>query len=211
MDNLKMQTFGQRLLQSRIEAGLSQSEVQAKIGIKQGSLSALENDEVVKSTYTIDLAHLYGVDVFWLASGRGKKNVSSSSAKMGKVPVISWVKAGEFCNAELVLDWQTAEEWRYCPVKHSEQTFVLVLDGISMSPEYPDKSEIFVDPSVMPLHNDDVVACVDNGSATFKRLQITSEGKYLLALNPDWKPKIIQFTENTIVCGVVIYSGIKRR
>lgn len=182
-----------------------------------------------------------GVSYEWLKTGRGNikdvdlskssskvsENLSSynadnaneqilfSRATEGKnqneCPVISWVQAGGMCSPDYGLSFNDAEEWRYCPVKHSDKTFVLTIAGTSMQPEYMEGSEIFVDPTIEPLHNDDVVVCDEEGRATFKRLKISPEGKYLEALNPDFPQRIIAVPKGTIICGVVIYSGRKTR
>lgn len=138
-------------------------------------------------------------------------NLFKDSSFIGKCPVISWVQAGKLCELDQVLDYQTAEEFRYCPVKHSDKTYVLIVSGDSMWPEYPDQSEIFVDPTIEPMNNDDVVVSTPDNKATFKRLQITNEGKHLLALNPSWPNRIIEVSEGTMICGVVIYAGRKTR
>jgi SOS-response transcriptional repressor LexA len=48
------------------------------------------------------------------------------------------------------------------------------------------------------------------GNVTFKRLQITPEGTYLLALDPDWPERMIKVPPNTHICGVVIGSWMRR-
>lgn len=68
-----MSTLGQRLKECRKESGLSQKEVCKRVGIKQGSLSELENGLYLTSTFTPRLAALYGVESIWLADGAGTK------------------------------------------------------------------------------------------------------------------------------------------
>lgn len=71
--NIDMTTFGTRLRACRKGKSLTQKEVCMRVGIKQGTLSELENDKYPTSTYTPHLASLYGVEALWLAEGRGKK------------------------------------------------------------------------------------------------------------------------------------------
>ena len=82
---------------------------------------------------------------------------------------------------------------------------------ISMFPEYREEEYILVDPSVEPRHNDDVVARTPEGTYTFKRLQITPDGTYLLALNVNHPERKIKIPNDSLICGVVTGSWLKRR
>ena len=55
--NSPMETFGERLKNSRKEAKLSQVAVASRIGVSQGLISDLENDVYDASVHTIALAH----------------------------------------------------------------------------------------------------------------------------------------------------------
>lgn len=133
------------------------------------------------------------------------------SNKLRKVPVISWVKAGKWCESPNSYVFEDADEWIDCHFPFSEDSFCLKVIGDSMSPDYREGEYILVDPTIEPLHNDDVIAQTQDNSYTFKRLQITPEGNYLLALNPDHPQRKIKIPENSSICGVVTGSWIKRR
>lgn len=138
-------------------------------------------------------------------------NVKASEVSIKRCPVISWVKAGEFCDIGHIQSFEDADEWLICGSPHSDKTYALLVVGDSMSPEYQEGWHIFVDPEVQARHNDDVIVRDNQGNATFKRLQITPEGKFLLALNPEYPNRIIKVPEDSTICGVIIYSGKKRR
>lgn len=144
-----------------------------------------------------------------------KSNIRRFTGKLGEVPKISWVRAGALCDVDDPFEPGDAKDWLICPVKHGPRTFALQVDGDSMDAgdrdSYPDGYDIFVDPDVEPRHGDDVVVRTPNGAATFKRLQINADEKFLLALNPQWPDRIIKVPEGTVICGVVIYSGKPRR
>jgi SOS-response transcriptional repressor LexA len=143
-----------------------------------------------------------------------ESNIKNRNRRLGEVPKISWVKAGDLCDVIDFLEPGDAKNWLICPVKHGPRTFVLQVDGPSMDSGdregYPDGYDIFVDPDVEPGNGHDVVVRTPDGRATFKRLQINNEGKFLLALNPDWPNRITPVPEGTVICGVVIYSGRPR-
>jgi transcriptional regulator with XRE-family HTH domain len=71
MENQDSTSFGTRLKWARKKAKLTQIAAAKKIGMSQGTLAELEN-EGKGSSYTAALAALYGVDSYWLATGKGE-------------------------------------------------------------------------------------------------------------------------------------------
>lgn len=210
-------SFADRLRIARKASGLTQQEVAGKVGIKQSTLSGLEKGASLSSTFTPKLAHVYGVNARWLATGEGAPvageapNVSPGPDIQGSVPLISWVRAGELCESPEGLNPADASDWFDCPVKHGPRTFCLRVDGDSMddgtSDGYREGEIIFVDPDADPMPGRDVVVRSPENKTTFKRLKEDSEGRYLLALNGK---KIVRVPEGTHYCGVVIFSGVRR-
>ncbi|MGJ8669212.1 MAG: LexA family protein [Oceanococcus sp.] len=137
----------------------------------------------------------------------------------GLCPMLSWVAAGSWHGMETPSgSGDDAEEWLPCPVRHSSDTFALLVRGESMyNPlgriSFNDGDLIFVDPQRHPENK----ACVvvrreQDQSATFK--QLIQEGeppqakRYLKPLNPNWPEPIMEFQENDTLCGVVIFKGM---
>lgn len=138
-------------------------------------------------------------------------NVAPGPDIRGKVPLISWVRAGELCESPDLFQPGDADEWLYCPVPHSPSTFCLRVLGDSQddgTPDgYRDGEIIFVDPDVTPIPGHDVVVRTPDAKMTFKRLKQDTDGLYLLGLNGK---KIVRVPEGTVFCGVVIFSGVRR-
>lgn len=127
----------------------------------------------------------------------------------GRVPLISWKQAGEMD----VLDLRqpgVAEAWLNTPFKHSAEAFCLRVTGISMMPEYRDGEIILIEPALKPRHDDDIVVQLDE-TAMFRRLHITHEGVFLVALNPDMPDRIMRMPPAAKTLGVVIGSWKRRR
>lgn len=131
----------------------------------------------------------------------------------GKVPLISWVRAGNWDEAIDSFNADDAEDWLLCPPNcRAENTFALTVKGPSMDDGtargYRDGEQIFVDTSkTSPEHNADVIVRNGEGHVTFKRL-INADGKwYLKPLNPQWPEPIIHFSENCHLIGRVMFSG----
>ncbi|EKS9799004.1 helix-turn-helix transcriptional regulator [Burkholderia cepacia] len=74
--------FGERLLAARRRKGLSQKQVEARVGISQSNLGALET-KGTGSAFTVALALLYGVRPEWLAMGKGPME--------GAAPIPDWL------------------------------------------------------------------------------------------------------------------------
>lgn len=139
-----------------------------------------------------------------------EENVSPGPDVRGQLPLISWVKAGEFCDVIDNFQPGDAEAWYPCPVSHSPNAYILRVNGDSMSPEYRDGELIFIDQRGNYEHGDDVIVRSPEHKATFKRLQITHEGTFLLAINPAWPDRIIKIPDDSQICGKVIFQGRPR-
>ncbi|NMV36945.1 helix-turn-helix domain-containing protein [Ralstonia insidiosa] len=70
-DMEKLETLGARLRWARNNAKMSQTAAAKAVGLKQPTLSDLENDNTKETASLIELADLYGVSARWLKSGRG--------------------------------------------------------------------------------------------------------------------------------------------
>lgn len=110
-------------------------------------------------------------------------NIEQAPALRGKVPVISFVQAGEF--VEVVDNFQPgeAEEWTdaTCPV--NRYTFALRVVGDSMEPDFPAGTILIIEPELSPEPNDFVIAKNGDGEATFKQLTKDGGDWYLKPLN----------------------------
>ncbi|WP_051378320.1 LexA family protein [Derxia gummosa] len=164
--------------------------------------------------------HNYRLD--WLIEGAGPKRPDDGMAiddepalkpvsTIRSVPLISWVAAGPLCEVSDPHPVGGADDWLPCPVPCSEGTYALEVVGDSMEPEYREGEIVFVDPQLAPRHGDDVIVRTPEGRATFKRYQDTPEGRFLLVLNESYPQRRIVVPEGTMFCGVVIFSGRRRR
>lgn len=216
-----MKTYGERVKERREELGMTQTQLSKAIGGKHGSTVGNIELRDGESRYTFELSEALGVTVEWLRYGKEPKllpghvatfdeNVSPGPDSRGQLPLISWVKAGEFCDVIDNFVPGDAEAWYPCPVSHGPNAYILRVNGESMSPEYRDGELIFIDQRCNYEHGDDVIVRSPDHKATFKRLQITHEGTFLLAINPAWPDRIIKIPENSQICGKVIFQGRPR-
>ncbi len=128
---------------------------------------------------------------------------------VGKLPLISWVQAGDW--SEIVDNFQPgdAEDWIACPFPSGRHGFVLRVVGDSMfNPtgdiSFRDGDFISVNPERDALHRSLIIARRNREKATFKQLLLDeSEGPMLHALNPNWPTRYIPFDKTTEIVGVV--------
>jgi SOS-response transcriptional repressor LexA len=210
---------------------LKQVDLAKACGIKPPSVSDWLNGRSVniEGRNLLAAARFLNVRPEWLQTGRGpmrpepltpenwlkdiefENNVGPGPKLRKPIPLISWVKAGDLCEAEDPYQPGDADEWLDCPFDHSPSAFCLRVVGDSMMPEYREGEVILVDPALCANHGDDVIVRTPEGKATFKRLHDTPDGKYLIAINPAHPDRIIKVPEGTHICGVVTGSWMQRR
>lgn len=139
-----------------------------------------------------------------------ESNIREVTRSFGKVPLISWVQAGAWCEANAEL--HDGETWLSCPVTISENGYALKVLGDSMTNPGPGRSYpagciIFVDPEAETKPGDRVIARVPRtNEATFKILASDAGRQFLRPINPQYP--IIDITEETHICGKVVGSFI---
>jgi SOS-response transcriptional repressor LexA len=146
-----------------------------------------------------------------LSRDDGVSNVLVLPSQFGKVPVISWVQAGAWCEAANFEPYDV-DNWISCPVPISKSGFALKVRGDSMTNpgpgrSYPGGCIIFIDPEVEANTGDRVIARVPRtNEVTFKVLVEDAGRQFLRPINPQYP--IIDITEETHICGKVVGAFI---
>ncbi len=202
----------QRIKDRRKDLKLTQLQVANFIGVSKASISQWEKgDTSPRGENLYALAKILKCAPEWLLNGKSKPNSEPSNVEAGPelqglYPVISWVQAGDW-SAIHEIHRHDAEHYP-CPVKCSDQTFLLKVRGQSMSPTFNEGELIFVDPEVQPVNGKYVIARLDDDNeATFKQLIVEGGHKYLKAANPAWPTPIQPINGNCTIVGVVIFAG----
>ena len=90
-------------------------------------------------------------------------------------------------------------------IRNKLATYIVRVEGDSMSGEIHPEDRLIVDRSIEPRHKDVVVACVD-GEMLVKRL-IIEDGKYLLvAENPQYPAIELNGDRELVIWGVATHS-----
>lgn len=130
-----------------------------------------------------------------------------------RIPVISWVQAGALTSTEIIIKDAEVEEWLPPNEDSGRNGYGLRVVGNSMSPKFFPGDRIYINPDIQTfdLQTDDlvIVSCFGESEATFKKLIIEGNNKYLQPLNPDWPDQIIKLTEDCKLVGRVV--GLYRK
>lgn len=125
-----------------------------------------------------------------------------------KIPVISYVQAGNWCTLVDNFAPGDADEWVETSGKYSATTYALRVNGSSMQPTINDGAVIIVDPQAEWGHNK-IVVVRQNGDddVTVKRL-IKDGGTWFLKPDNDRFP-IMTMRDDAHICGVVVEMIVK--
>lgn len=222
-------TISMKIRELRKDRKLTQQQVADAIGISRVAVSKWESGETkdLKRDSLIGLSVLFNVTLNELldaetTSGAAKNitqgitiprhssvqdiNVEPGPNISGKVPLISWVQAGAFCQAPDLFAPGDAEEWLLSVQKLGPHAYALRVNGDSMTApygrSYPDGCIIFVDPDCPITNGCRVIAKLpDTNEATFKCYVEDAGKKFLKPLNPQYPT--IEITDTMLLCGVV--------
>lgn len=132
-------------------------------------------------------------------------------ARVGsKIPIISWVSAGHWQEANDPFAPGSADQWIDPAMNVGPNAFALTVRGDSMAPDFPEGCTIIVDPAVKAKSGDYIIARVDEwDEVTFKRYVIEAGLPYLKPINPSYQTRAAP--PGTRIVGVVVRMFLERR
>ena len=184
---------------------LNQTELSNRSGVSQPAINRILNERSKsKNPRKETLQKIAGVLGVTPEQLTGQEPIPTRMMAYGAVPVMGWE---DLTNGAI----GQHGVWMACPVDHSDLTFALPVLGETMIGDngYREGEIIFIDPGVAPAHGKDVVL-ITGGTALFRRLVVTQEGRFLKTLNPGWPCPIIPLPADAIICGTVVFSGCAR-
>lgn len=193
----------------------TQTALARKARVSQSTVGRLQRGLVNSQSDTLErVCNALGISVAELLSEESASGLATHAdidaptpaAKAGLVPLISWVKAGNFAESIDIYQPGYAERWVKKPPKPcGPRTFALQVEGISMEPRYQEGVIIYVDPELDATNGKDVVVRLENrNEVTFKRLVTEGRHKCLKPLNRDWPEQLIEILDDAKIVGVVI-------
>ncbi len=217
-----MTTLGQRLEQARERAGLKQKEVAEHFGITSQAISQWEAGRTRPDGQRLAaLSRLFRLRLDWLLEGLGPMSdeaEGSPQARGTPVPVIDRVQAGGWSEVGDPYAVGGGEEFLTTDLQVSPYTFALVLEGLSMTPEFRPGDKVIIDPATRPRPGEYVVAKREKDQeATFKKYRLRGQDAQgrdiieLVPLNPDWPTLVIDADNPGYIIGTMVEHRRYRR
>lgn len=199
--------LGTRIKKRRNELGLTQSQLAEAISTSQQTVQSIEAGLVENPRKLNEIAEALKTTPEFLRFGIGEMDNATVVASAGNyLPLISLVQAGVWTEIQELPPLDV--ELYPCPIKCSQHSFIVKVEGESMLPRFEEGDLIYVDPEVQVENGSYVVARLDDeNQATFKQLIIDGNKKYLKALNPDWPNKFVEINGNCTIVGKVVFTG----
>jgi SOS-response transcriptional repressor LexA len=174
-----MNDLAQKVAKAREARGWSQAElarrisarrrVRGKGAVRQQSVNQLEQGGVDAPRYLLELAEALEVDVAWLSGhdARHPPPAAKPPAGIVRVPLVSWVEAGDLADAIEPYAPGDAAEW--VPVVHAHDNLIaLRVKGQSMDRIAPEGTIVIVDLDDRALVDGRHYVFRHDGRATFK-------------------------------------------
>lgn len=215
-NTLAMKKTWRDLAKARMkDIGMTQDSLAEALGKTQGGIGHWLNgrrdpsiEEIASVMKVIGLKELV-LNSDGTVNDTEQTNVSNPRPYINakKFPLISWVSAGQWCEAVEPYMLSEIDKWPETTADAHEQSFWLEVKGDSMtSPSglsIPEGMIILVDPAIEASSGRLVVAKLETeNEATFKKYVVDAGNKYLKPLNPSYS--MTPINGNCRIVGVVI-------
>ena len=216
---MSYQTLGDRIKSRRKELKLTQKELATALkGVSHVAVSQWESNTTKPNSENIlDLSTVLQCDISWLLRGTGESNVVPASVGMTKIPLISYVQAGQWTGIEDFRETCGDYDYILTDLEVSSYAFALEIKGDSMTPDFVEGDIVVIDPTEPPRAGEFVAAINGDYEATFKKYRPLGEvdnfGREhfeLIALNPDY-PKLSTLKQEIRIIGTMVEHRIYRR
>lgn len=201
-----METVGQRIKALRRVTGTSQKELGKFCGVSDVAVGYWEKDINTPGGEALSkLAKFFNTSIDYILYGAEFEGKLVTN--MRRVPVISWVQAGQFTECRAAEVFSEVDKWVDTSLKIGDNSFALEVKGDSMTnpnglPTIPEGATVIVDPDAEPRNGKIVIARLDGtNEATVKKLVIDGPQKFLVPLNPRYPN--IPINGNCLIIGVV--------
>lgn len=186
--------FGERLKELRERAGLSQDALASELNKSKSLISMYESGKRIPPYETQELiADFFNVGLDYLM-GRENVYLTLNTSKPQRIPVLGSVPAGIPLEAiEDIVDYEDIPE----SMSRNGEFFGLRVNGESMVPVFNDGDTVIIQKQDSADTGDYVVAMINGGEATLKKLKRFDDGIILIPNNPEFFP--VTYTNDQIL------------
>ena len=196
-------------------------ELARAVGVKPPSVSdwLSGKSKTMEGPNLIRAAKFLKVNSTWLGTGVGKatdeesksdfSNVTFTDAPFRKIPILDFVQAGLFGNVAYDGINPKGETYTTYQGSKPEEVFSLIIEGMSMAPDFLPGDQIVVDASLSPQPGSFVIAQNGQVETTFKKYRVIGYDEYgreefeLVPLNPDF-PTMSSREHQISIIGVMV-------
>lgn len=208
-------TLGQRIIEARKARNLSRRQLSELSGVGYPTLAGIENDAQKTSTQLPDLAQALQVNIGWLHTGKGERDLLSDPDQWAEIT--RWkqpLAAGDGSQPEDYAETGGLKFKRSSLQRkglHPDKLAVLHASGDSMSPRIQDGDALLLDLSdTLPL-DDHIYALQYDGQLYVKRLRRFGQQWFLVSDNPHdpkWRdPQPVDTRHDFQIIGRVRWIG----
>ncbi|MCO8162009.1 XRE family transcriptional regulator [Pseudomonas sp. 21LCFQ010] len=214
--------FKDRLKAARQHANLTQGQLAERIGITQTSISDLERGKSKGTAFNARIAEVCRVSALWLESGSGEMHPDTGMANVvpmqqphreaREYPLVTWVDAGVGRDSFGCYPAGISDEWLSSTENAGPGGFWLTVRGKSMTsdtpPSFPEGTPILIRPEGFDLISGKFYIAVNRvtGEKTFKKYELDAGVGYLVPLNPDYHPVVLD--DDWVITGRAIDAKI---
>lgn len=209
--------MNERIRARRKELKLTQAVLAKLVGVNRVTVTGWESGDYEPGGSNLQaLAAALKTNPQWIIHGIRDPVSEAPTYKpterfgVKRIPVLSWVQAGEWTESGAPVTENDVSEWIYTTANLCDEGFALKVRGDSMTnpngaPSIPEGSIVVVDPdygSIYEVNGKIVVAQVmGSAEATLKKFVIDGPIKYLVPLNPNYR--VMEVNGNCKIVGVV--------
>lgn len=176
-----MKKLGEFFKEKRKKGGHSLRTLEKLAGVTHPHIRNIE-EGIRKPTFEVVLKLLAALNVeaseLLMETGNMKPLKSRDKAK--RIPVISWVEAGNWKKAS-----KHGESGEFVATE-TKGEFALTVEGTSMEPEFHNGDIIVINPYRKRKHNDYVIVCNAEHESALKQLKMHGKARALHHLNPKY-------------------------
>ena len=201
-------TTGERIKQLRLELGLTQEELGAKLGVQRAAVQKYEKGTVknIKRDALIRLAEVLGTTPEYLLGWDElpRNIITISDEDIVHIPVIGRVAAGVSCFADNnIIDYEPVFS---TDISKAEKYAFLRVIGDSMYPVFMEGDLVLVQVQESVDSGTYAVVTVDNEDGVIKRVVYGADFIELQSVNPMYPPRRF---ENEDVMRIRVFGAVK--